>query len=257
MAKEDVRNDLLYEVGDQARDQLADQTPPIPAMERVFEAEERLLACREELETLETQLNETDALLHQFLADREAEKKPLREVVRRFRRAVDAIEGKVKDSRRKLAAARTESRANRDALKAAEARLVDLEMSSPEAGRVEQAKLVIKRMRVQGMRKDREIEELEQVVNQGLTPAPGQPGAEGINAHRRLLEMEDEERLRREETEEKLGRIDASIAGRERELQGAEEELNAALFRLGEACYAKRISHPKLSPLYAKLDKLK
>jgi hypothetical protein len=82
-------------------------------------------------------------------------------------------------------------------------------------------------------------------------------GAQGILAHKRILEMEDEVEEREHDHKEKMKELDAVIAAKEEDVKAAEAELDGALFELGEECYAERIPHPQLNPLYLRLDKAK
>jgi hypothetical protein len=88
-----------------------------------------------------------------------------------------------------------------------------------------------------------------------LTPRPGQPGALGIIAHKRILEIEDEVEDRKVEHEQRMKEHDAVVAGKDEEVKLAEEDLDGAIFALGEEVYGDRTPNPYLNPLYLKLDK--
>src|SRR6185436_8903839 len=112
----------------------------------------------------------------------------------------------------------------------------------------------LKKMRLIQMRKQREIEEIEAEFNAVLTPKPGQPGAQGILAHKRLIEMEDEAEDRKVDHEQKMKDLDKAIGDKEEEVRAAEDYLDQALFLLGEEVYSSRINDPVLAPLYPRLD---
>jgi hypothetical protein len=101
----------------------------------------------------------------------------------------------------------------------------------------------------------RELEELQASLAQALTPAPGQPGAEGVLAHRRLLELEDLQAVREEAAEALLAQLDQALAAKEQEAQAAEDFLDQSLFLLGEDVYASRIPDAALAALYPRLDR--
>src|SRR5581483_1938273 len=105
---------------------------------------------------------------------------------------------------------------------------------------------MLKKSRLHTMRKQRYIEELEREFETLLTPRPGQPGAQGILAHKRLLEMEDEAETRKADHEQRMQELDQLIA--------AEDYLDQAVFLLGEEVYGARINDPALAPFYPRLD---
>jgi hypothetical protein len=88
-----------------------------------------------------------------------------------------------------------------------------------------------------------------------LTPRPGQPGAQGILAHKRLLEMEDEAETRKADFEQLMEDLDRAIGTKEQEVTAAEDYLDQALFLLGEECYSQRLADPALAAMYPRLDK--
>ena len=105
------------------------------------------------------------------------------------------------------------------------------------------------------LRRERDVAELEREVAGALTPEPNAPGAQGIVAHRRLLEMDDEIDARKLEADAIVAGLDRQIAEKDEEVTAAEDYLDQALFLLGEECYRERVAHPELSALYARLDK--
>ncbi len=256
MAKAESYNDLIFQLGDLARERLVNKPTQPRSMDRVFKAENALVARRNELEELERRMNEEDADYQAFLEAQEAERAEQQEIVKKWRKAVDAIEGRTKALRKKISSLRAVQRYDRAGLKKAEERHKDLEMTQAhDAQRVALSRENLKKLRVIQMRKDREIDELEEGLKEALTPRPGQPGAQGILAHKRLLEMEDEADLRKAEHDDRMAELDQAIATKEEEVQAAEDYLDQAMFLLGEECYAQRIPDPALAALYPKIDK--
>jgi hypothetical protein len=140
--------------------------------------------------------------------------------------------------------------------KRAEDRHKELELrESHDEKKVAMSRELVKKTRLQLMRKQRNIEEMELEFETLLTPRPGQPGAQGILAHKRLLEMEDEAEMRKADHEIRMQEIDQTIAAKEEEVQAAEDYLDQAVFLLGEEVYGARINDPMLAPLYLRLDK--
>jgi DNA repair exonuclease SbcCD ATPase subunit len=254
MAKAENYDELIFNLADLARERLANRPNCPQSMQRVFRAEDALVARQEELASLEQQMNDADADWRQYLEELKDERSEKAALVKRFKRAVDSIEGKVKELRKKLGQRRAEQHYSEAALKTEEKRMADLEMSG-SAQALGVARENLKKLRVGHLRRAREIQDLERELSMALTPAPGQAGAEGILAHGRLLEIEDELQEREQEFEALMEELDQAIAIKEQEVAAAEDYLDQALFLLGEECYSLRIADPALAALYPRIDR--
>jgi hypothetical protein len=255
MPKAETYDDLIFQLGDLARERLGRKPNAPRTMERVLRAEEMVLTRRDELADLEAQMNDED-LRRQELVDRcAADREELGKVVKQWKRVVDAIQVKVKDVRKRLLGRRAELRYGHANLKKEEAKAADLELTGADQKKLDFAKQGLKRIRLAQMRLHREVEELEAEVEGLFTVRDGQPGAEGILAHKRILELEDEEQADLERFEAKMAELDRLIGDKEEELRAAEQFLDQAVFLLGEECYEKRIADPMLAALYPRLDR--
>jgi hypothetical protein len=255
MAKESY-NDLIFELGDLARERLHDKPNCPRSMDRVFKAEDAVLASRDELKALEESLNEEDAAYKDFLDQQEAERTEQKEIVKKWRAAVAGLEGRSREVRKKISTAKATVRYEKMSLKTAENRHKDLEQrQSHDTRKVAESREMLKKNRLHVMRKQRDIEEMEREFETLLTPRPGQPGAQGILAHKRLLEMEDEAETRKADHEQRMIDIEAAIAAKDEEVGAAEDYLDQAVFLLGEEVYGARISDPALAAMYPRLDK--
>jgi hypothetical protein len=249
-------NDLVFQLGDLAREHLAESKSAPPAMDAVFAAEDALLAIRDEIAALEEQMNQEDASWQDFLDAQEAEKAEQKAICTKWRGAVVGVEGRSRDLKKKLSSLKAAFRYQKASLKRAEASHKEMELrEGHDVRKINLSRENLKKTRLHIMREQRNIEELEWEFNQVLTPRPGQQGAQGILAHKRILEMEDEYEEREDEHKNRMKEIDEAIAAKEDEAKAAEEELDGTLFDLGEACYADRIPHPELNGLYLRLDK--
>jgi chromosome segregation ATPase len=256
MAKESY-NDLIFQLGDLARDRLPGKPNCPRTMDRVYRAEESLVARRDELAAFEQEMNEEDGGYQEFVAQQAEETVTQNVTVRKYKMAVNAIEGKVKDMRKTLSSKRAELRYGQDGLKKLEAKIQDMEMSNRDPMEVALARENLKKNRLKLMRLTRDIEALQDDLNNALTPLPGQPGAPGILAHKRLLEMQDDAEERKLSFTQRMAELDQGIAQKEEEIQAAEDYLDQALFLLGEEVYKERISDAQLAPFYPKLDRSK
>jgi hypothetical protein len=255
MARESY-DELILALGDLAREHLAESRQAPPAMEHVFAAEDAVLRLRDEVAAREERLNREDAEFQEFLAQQAVEKDERMEVIKTWRSAVAGVEARSRDLKKKLSSLKAAYRYQRKSLKLAEDKHKDLEMrEGHDARKIHLSKENLKKGRLHLMREQRHVEELEWELNQVLTPRPGQVGAPGILAHKRILELEDELEERTATHEDAMRELDQAIAAEEERLHAAEGALDAAVFELGEACYGLRLAHPRLSPLYGRLDK--
>jgi tetratricopeptide (TPR) repeat protein len=255
MAKAESYNDVMFQLGDLARDRLAGKPNCPRTMDRVYRAEAALVARRDELAALEQQMNDEDAAWQDYLAQYEESRAAEFEIVKKWKKAVDAVEGTTKTLRKTLSNRRADLRYAQDALKKLEKKHADLEFVTTDESRLGLSRDNIKKNRIQMMRLAREVEDLERQVELALTPKPGQPGAAGILAHKRMLDMEDAMHARKEEVDQAMAEIDRAIAEKETEVQAAEDYLDQALFLLGEDVYAQRIQDAQLAPFYPRLDR--
>lgn len=255
MAKESY-NDLIFALGDLAREHLAEAKHPPRAMEAVFNAEDAVLAVRQEIENLEAELNEEDAKWNDFVAVQDEERAKQKAIVTKWRSAVLGVEGRSRDMKKKLSSMKAAFRYQKDSLRRAEASHKEMELrEGHDVKKINLSRENLKKTRLHIMREQRNLEELEWELNSVLTPRPGQQGAAGILAHKRILQMEDEFEEHEHDYKERMKELDAAIAAKEEELKAAEEELDGCIFDLGEECYADRVPHPELNPMYPRLDK--
>ena len=257
MAKAESYDDLIFQLGDLARDRLAGKPNCPRTMDRVFRAEEALVARRDELSGLEQQMNDEDASWQDYLVKNDEERAKHSEIVKKWKKAVDAVEGQIKTLRKTLSGRRADLRYGQKSLLVLEQKHADLELTTQDASTLNVSRDNLKKTRLQGMRLQREVEDLERQIELALTPKPGQPGGPGLLAHRRILSLEDEMTARKEAMETAMAELDESIAQKEGEAQAAEEYLDQALFMLGEDVYGQRIADAQLSPFYARLDRAK
>ncbi|AKQ66670.1 hypothetical protein A176_003582 [Myxococcus hansupus] len=254
MAKESY-NDLIFQLGDLARDRLPGKPNCPRSMDRVYRAEEAVVTRRDELAALEQEMNDEDAAYSDFLAVQDEEKAKQGVIVKKWKKAVDAIDGKVKELRKTLASRKADLRYAEDGLNKLEQKIADMELIGDAPAKIDVARTNLKKNRLQQMRLGRELEDLESRLSTALTPEPGQPGAAGILAHKRMLEMEDQAEERKLDHEHRMADIDQAIAAKEPQVQAAEDYLDQALFLLGEDVYAQRINDAQLAPFYPRLDR--
>lgn len=255
MAKESY-NDLIFQLGDLAREHLAEKKPLPKAMSVVFEREDVVLAIRDELDALEGEMNEEDSSYQDFLEQQAAEKEEQQAITRKWRHAVVGVEARTREMRKSLSGQRAAYRYQKNSLTLADKKHKEIEQrEGHDVRKINTSRENLKTFRIKVMRMARNLEDLEAELKLVLTPRPGQVGAQGILAHKRLLEMEDEAEERQASHEQRMKDLDEAIAVKEEDAKAAEEDLDAAIFELGEEVYGDRVSHPALNPLYARVDK--
>lgn len=252
---QDAYNDLIFKLGDLARERLPNKPNCPRSMERVYRAEEALVARQDELAGLEQQMNEEDQAYAEFVAAIDDERAQHQAITRKWKKVVDAIEGRVVELKKKIASRKAELRYQEIGMKKEERKLQDLEIEGRNFDAIELIKANMKKSRMLFMRGQRDVEEMQRDFDIILTPREGQPGAEAILSHKRLIEMDDEALHRKSEFERTMADLDQAIAEKEEEIRAAEDYLDQALFLLGEDCYAQRIADPALAAFYPKIDK--
>jgi hypothetical protein len=249
-------DDLIFQLGDLAREHLAESPLAPPSMQEVFDREDDLVAAREGLKAAEEGLNQEDEDYRAFKEELAAEKVRCQAQAKRWHVAVMGVDGRSRDLKKKLSTARATLRYQKLAMGTAEAKHADLELrEGHDFKKVGLSAENLKKLRLQLMRLQRNIEEMDYDLKAVLTPSPGQQGAAGILAHKRILEMDDELEQRKFDHEQRMKELDAAAGQAEEDIKAAEEALDGALYQLGQDVHAERINHPALVALYGPLDK--
>jgi len=258
MAQKSV-DELLIQLGDLAREHLAGDRrgSQLETMSAVLEVEDRIAALEEEIDSLEQTINEEDGEYQDFLERHLAEKAENEEIVKKWKKAVQGVEARSRELKKKIAAAKATLRYEQNNLKAADAKHADLELrEAHDERKVSLSKENLKKMRLQLMRKNRDIEEMGRLFKSILTPKPGQIGAQGILAYKRLLEMEDEQEELKQKVHEQIEKLSKNIGVLEEDLKNAYLEFDDALYELGVECYEGHVEHPSFSAIVAQIEKM-
>src|SRR5687768_8536876 len=102
MGKGDAYDDLIFQLGDLARERLVNKPSCPRTMDRVLRAEQTLAARQAELAELEAQMNEEDAAFQELVAQIDAQRPEKEALVKKWKKAVDAIGERVKTVRKKV-----------------------------------------------------------------------------------------------------------------------------------------------------------
>lgn len=255
MGRKEKYEELVFQLGDLARERLARRADAPRGLQRVLKAESALVAARERLEALEREMNDADAAHRDELSTRAQEKKRAVETMGRWKKAVEPVQNQVKDLRRRLSVRRAELRSGHAALRKEEEKQAALGRSG--GAPAESSVQSLKRLRLAQMRLHRDVEDLESDIQRCFELQPGQGGGEGVRAFQKLLEIEDREQDGDADFETRMAEIDDDIAAAEETVRGAENFLDQSVFLLGEECFEQRISDPMLAALYPSLDKVR
>src|SRR5688572_7877632 len=128
MARENYQ-DLILQLGDLARERLANKPNPPRSMEQVFAAEDDVLAIRDEKTGLENTMNEEDGHYQDFLDQQEAERTEQQAIVKKWKRAVEGIEARTRELRKAISTAKATMRYEKVSLKRAEQKHADMEQA--------------------------------------------------------------------------------------------------------------------------------
>jgi Trp operon repressor len=253
-------DELLIQLGDLAREHLSEaMASQLKAMPAVWAVEEHIVALEEEMDALEQAINQEDDEYQDFLERHLAEKAENEEIAKKWKKAVQGVESRSRDLKKQIAGAKATLRYENNNLKAADAKHADLELrEAHDERKVSLSKENLKKMRLQLMKKTRNIEEMDRLLKNILTPKPGQIGAQGILAYKRLLEMEDEQEELKQKVDEQIEELSKKIGVLEEEdLKDAYGELDDALYELGTECYEGHVEHPSFALIVAQLEKAK
>ena len=83
------KDDLIFQLGDLARERLANKPDCPRSIDRVSRAEEGLGARKDELAEVEQQMNDEDAAYQEFVANCDQERADMEQLVKKWRKAVD------------------------------------------------------------------------------------------------------------------------------------------------------------------------
>jgi chromosome segregation ATPase len=246
--------ELVLELGDLARERLWNKPNCPRSIDRVYKAEEQLEKYQSEVQDIQAQIAEQEQALTEFKQACDAEFAELEVLVNKFKRSVDGAEGKVKGMRSKLASMEADLRYSKLSTKREEDRVKDWEETG-EGEKAAAGHTNLKRLRLDIMRRQREINDMREEIDKVMNPQSG-IGAEGIRARRRIMELEDQLTVREEEFNQAVTALQEQLNVKQEELNGAQDYYDKSIAILGEDVYQARIADPALSALYPKLDRL-
>jgi hypothetical protein len=254
MASE-LRDDLLFKLGDAAYERLWNKPNAPRSVERVIKAAEALEQRQIELKEAEEAMDAEQAAYEEFKAACEEEGAQCDEAIERFKKPVALAEAKAKALEAKLVTSRKDAKVARMSLEKFEAQLKTWE----EEGLVEKAKasrLNLKSAKLDVMKKDRACDDMQTEYDKIMNPESG-PGAEGIRARRRQKDLELQLDERTEAYNARIQELNDLAGTKDEEVRAAKEYYNEALFLLGEEVYKLRVADPALAAFYPKLDKVR
>ncbi|MBS2031635.1 MAG: hypothetical protein JST54_27310 [Deltaproteobacteria bacterium] len=247
-------NDLVFKLGDLARERLSGRPNAPRSMDRVLKAEETLAAREEELKGIEGAMDEEEGAYNEFREAVEAEKAELEPMLEKYKKSVNFAEDKLKKAKEKIASKENDIKHAKLSVQKEEAKLKNAEELGDKV-RAEASRGSIKMARMDVMRRQREINEMKAEADKILFPEDDSPASEAIRAKGRIVDLEKQLEERVEQYNAALAELDASAADKEQEIQAAREYYDQAIFLLGEEVYNLRINDPALVPIYLKLDR--
>jgi chromosome segregation ATPase len=252
--KTESYNDLVFKLGDLARERLANRPSPPRSLDRVLKAEETLLAREDELKAIEAAMDEEETAYNEFREAVEAEKAELADLAEKYKKTIAVAESKYKAAREKIASKENDLKHAKISVQKEDTKLKSFEELG-EKSKAEASRASIKHARMDVMRRTREINEMVEVAEKIWTPEDDSPGSQAVRAKARLNDLEKQLEERVELYNSSLAELDQQAAEKEQEIHGAREYHDQAIFLLGEEVHQQRISDPALVPMYLRLDK--
>jgi hypothetical protein len=252
--KSENYNDLIFKLGDLARERLAGRPNAPRSMDRVLKAEETLIAREEELKGIEAAMDEEEAAYNEFREAVEEEKASLEPLIQKYKKSVAFAEDNLKKAREKIASKENDLKHAKLSVQKEEAKLKSYEELG-DKGKAEGSRSSVKQARMDVMRRQREINEMKEAADKILFPEDDSPASEAVRGKGRISDLEKQLEERVEQYNAALADLDAQAADKEQEIQAAREYHDQAIFLLGEEVLNLRISDPALVPLYLKLDR--
>ncbi|MGI5860694.1 MAG: hypothetical protein ACOX6T_01405 [Myxococcales bacterium] len=253
MARESYE-ELIYSLGDAAYERFWNRPDAPRGTERVLKAAEAYEQRQIELAEIEEAMDAEEAAYNEFCQACEQEFEECRPVIERYKKAVAIAEAKAKSLESKLISKRKDVAAARKALAKLEEQIRQWEadgMLDKAAG----ARAGIKRAKLDVMKRSRECDEMQAEYDKVMNPETG-PGAEGIRARRREIDLEQQLEERTNAYNERIGELNEDAAAKDREVRAAQQYYEQAIMLLGEEAYRARIPDPALVVFYPRLDKL-
>jgi predicted nucleic acid-binding Zn-ribbon protein len=167
---------------------------------------------------------------------------------------VSIAESKAKSLEGRLVSRRKDVAASRNALAKLENQIAQWE-SDGLIEKAQASRTAIKQAKLDVMKRTRECDEMQVEYDSIMNPKAG-PGAEGIRARRRELDLELQLEERTDAYNDRITELNDLAAAKDEEVKAAEQYYEQALMLLGEEVYRARVSDPALAVFYPKLDRL-
>jgi len=252
--KSESYNDLIFKLGDLARERLNGKPTAPRSMDRVLKAEEAVATREEELKGIEAAMDEEEAAYNEFREAVEGEKAELEPLVEKYKKSVGAAEGRLKTAKEKLASKLNDLKHTKLSVQKEEAKLKNYEELGEKA-KVQASEKSIKLIRMEVMRRSREIREMQEEADKIMFPEDDSPASEAIRAKGRLADLDAQLEERVEQYNAALAELDAQAADKEQEIQASRDYYDQAIFLLGEEVYSLRVNDPALVPMFLKIDR--
>lgn len=253
-ARTESYNDLVFKLGDLARERLASRPNPPRSMDRVLKAEEALVAREEELKAIEAAMDEEEQAYNEFREAVEQEKADLEPLLIKYKKSVTFAESNLQKAREKIASKENDLKHAKLSSQKEADKLRNFEELGDKQ-KAESSKVSIKAIRMDVMRRTREINEMKEAADKILFPTDDSPASEAVRAKGRIADLDKQLEERVEQYNAALAELDADAAEMEQEIQGARDYYDQAIFLLGEEVFGLRLNDPALVPMYLKIDR--
>jgi chromosome segregation ATPase len=254
MSGSDEYNELIFKLGDLARERLGHKPNPPRGMERVLTAEAALAEREEDLKAINQAMDDEETAYTEFNQAVQEEQEALQPQLLEFKKAVTGAEERYKQAREKIAAKENDLKHAKLSLAKEEEKIKEMEHRG-ERSKAAAGAASCKNLRMDIMRRQRELREMSEAAELIVNPKEDDGPSDAIRARTRIKDLDTQMVDREKQYNEALGELDQSAEEKETEITAARDYYDQAIFLLGEEVYQLRIYDSALVPLYLKLDK--
>jgi chromosome segregation ATPase len=246
---------MLRDLGEKARMvNMLDKASP-EALQGLERARESLSDRKTELDFIESEIARQEAALAESKQKLEADIAATREALSKTEKSLDAKKGKLEPLKKKLTGAEYDIKFVQKSLDE-EQRKLKIAEEKEDPKRVKEHQEIIARIKIDYMRRQKEIADLKRQIMEISNPTKSLGGS--LEELEQKLDALEEELEAFDESEDAqiLEDLRKQRADKEKEVRIGEAAVLDAMADLGENLYDRRVSHPVLNKYYADLDVL-
>ena len=218
----DNYDDLIFTLGDIAYERYWKNPGDLTTMVEVIAAGEALEHCKIDLRDLEASMDKEEDAFREFQEAVDEETAQCQELVDKYIKPVKLAESKAKSIEQSLRTKRSDLGVARQNLSKMERQIKQLEAD----GYVDKAhdkRQALKNLKMDLLKRNRECDDLQSKYDDIMNPKSG-PGAEGIRARRRQIDLEQQLDERTDEYNERIQELEDQAEETEGRIEDAQRD---------------------------------